>query len=180
MKTSKKIETATEVPKVRIVYRGECSKLTARGKGSLSYELGVESKEQLIRVSGNLQGGTFSFEWISLRSIGTLLENPDPKNPAFTAVVFKKVFVGRSANNHGYLAAIMREENVIAHDPQQASQLTYLSFKEIKAKIKSLQDIDLPNHIAASLKLREEKKAQRKAAATRKAKPVPNKKKVSK
>ncbi len=152
--------------RIRIVYQGECSKLTARGKGSLSYELGVDdSKEQLIRISGNSQGGTYSFEWISLKSVETLLENPDPKNPAFTAVLFRKVFVGRSANNHGYLAAILRAENVIAHDPQQNSQLTYLSFKEIKAKIKSLQDIDLPDHIAASLKLREEKKAQRKAEA---------------
>lgn len=150
MRTSKKTESAT---KIRIVYQGECSKLTARGKGRLSYELGVESKEQFIRIAGNSQGGTFSFEWISLQSLETLLENPDPN---FTAVLFKQVFVGRSANNHGYLAAILREENVIAHDPQQANQLTYLSFKEIKAKIKSLGDIDLPDHIAASL---EEKKA---------------------
>lgn len=139
--------------KIRIIYQGECSKLTARGKGSLSYELGVESKEQFIRVSGNSQGGTYSFEWISLKTVEALLENPDPN---FTTVLFKKVFIGRSANNHGYLAAILREENVIAHDPQQASQLTYLSFDGIKAKIKSLHDIDLPDHIAASLK---EKKA---------------------
>ncbi|MCP4339600.1 MAG: hypothetical protein GY799_12090, partial [Desulfobulbaceae bacterium] len=98
-------------------------KLTARGKGSLSYELGIDdvSKEQFIRVSANSQGGTFSFEWISLQSIETLIEKPDPKNPDFTAVLFKKAFVGRSANNHGYLAAILREENVIAHDPQQAT-----------------------------------------------------------
>ena len=155
MKTSKKI---------RIVYQGECSKLTARGKGTLSYELRVDdvSKEQFIRNAANSQGGTFSFEWISLKSIETLLEIPDPKNPAFTAVLFRKVFVGRSANNHGYLAAILREENVIASGPEQPSQLTYLSFKEIKAKIKSLQskNIDLPDHIAASLKLREERKAE--------------------
>ena len=157
--------------RIRIVFQGECSKLTARGKGALSYELGVESKEHFIRIAGNSQGGTYSVEWISIKSVETLLENPDPKNPAITAVLFKKVFVGRSANNHGYLAAILREENVIAHDPQQATQLTYLSFKEIKAKIKSLQDIDLPDHIAASLK-------EKKAAVIKK--PVPNKKKVSK
>ena len=165
--------------KIRIVYQGECSKLTARGKGTLSYELSIDdvSKEQFIRIAGNSQGGTYSFEWISLQSLEPLLEKPDPN---FTAVLFKKVFVGRSANNHGYLAAILREENVIAHDPQQASQLTYLSFKEIKAKIRSLQskNIDLPDHIAASLKSREEKKA--KAAAIKKTKPVPNKKKANK
>ncbi len=144
--------------KIRIVYQGECSKLTTRGKGNLSYELGVddEIKEHFVRIAGNSQGGTFSFEWISLQSIETLLEIPDPKNPDFTAVLFKKAFVGRSANNHGYLAAILREENVIAHGPQQNSQLTYLSFKEIKAKIKSLEKKDLPDHIAASLKLRDE------------------------
>ncbi len=168
--------------KIRIVYQGECSKLTARGKGTLSYELGVDdvSKEQFIRIAGNSQGGTYSFEWINLQSLEILLENPDPKDPAITAVLFRKVFVGRSANNHGYLAAILREENVIAHDPKQASQLTYLSFKEIKAKIRSLQskNIDLPDHIAASLKSREEKKA--KAAAIKKTKPVPNKKKANK
>jgi hypothetical protein len=120
--------------RTRIVYQGECSKLTARGKGTLSYELGVESNGQFIRIAGNSQGGTYSFEWINLQSVDTLLENPDPKNPAITAVLFKKLFVGRSANNHGYLAAILREENVIANDSQQASQLTYLSLNGIKAK----------------------------------------------
>ena len=120
-------------PKIRIIYQGECPKLTPRGKGTLSYEFGVddESKEQLIRISGNSQGGTFSVEWISIKSLETLLENPAS---AITAAVFRKIFVGRSANNHGYLAAILRAENVIAHTPEQANQLTYLSFKEIKAK----------------------------------------------
>lgn len=140
--------------RIRIVYQGECSKLTARGKGSLSYELGVnESKEQFIRIAGNSQGGTFSVEWISIKSVAIMLETPDPANPILTATLLKKLFIGRSANNHGYLAATLRQENVIA---QQASQLTNLSFKEMKAKIKSLHDIDLPDHIAASLK---EKKA---------------------
>ncbi len=106
--------------------------------------------QEIRRVAHTASNGS------ALQSVETLLGIPDPKNPDFTAALFKKVFVGRSANNHGYLAAILREENVIAHDPQQGSQLTYLSFKKIKAKIKSLQDIDLPDHIAASL---EEKKA---------------------
>ncbi len=54
-------ETAT----IRIIYRGDCPKLTPRGKGKLSYEFGVNG-EIYIRIAANSQGGTCSFEWIPL------------------------------------------------------------------------------------------------------------------
>ncbi len=51
---------------IRIIYRGECPKLTSRGQGILSYEFGVNEDEFFIRIAANSQGGTCSFEWIPL------------------------------------------------------------------------------------------------------------------
>jgi len=109
MSTTKK----KSVPAIRIINRGECSKLTPRGRGALSYEFGVDDDtgENIIRIAANSHGGTCSFGWIQLKTIEDLLENNDEEN--FSAVFFRKAFVSRSANNHGYLAAILKAVKVI-------------------------------------------------------------------
>lgn len=129
MRTSKKTESASTTTKIRIIYQRECSKLTAQGKRTLSHELGVddESKEEFIRIAANSQGGTYSFEWIS-RNFPRKSRSQEscPQCSAFQEGLFWQI--GNQSRIH--LAAIMRAENVIASDPQHASQLTYLSFDE--------------------------------------------------
>jgi hypothetical protein len=148
--------------KSRIIYRGDCAKLTPRGKGKLSYEFGINdaSGDIYIRIAGNSQGGTCSFEWITLKTIEDLLGEEK-----FSAVLFKKAFVSRSANNHGFLAAILKAEKVIGVAPEQPTKLTYLSFDSIKDQLNQLkkEGVDLPDLVAAGLKEREERKQQRKA-----------------
>jgi biotin operon repressor len=154
MSTSKTTEPASTT-KIRIVFQGECNKLTARGQGKLSYELGVDdtTDENFIRIAGNSQGGTCSFEWINLQTIENMMDYREPEEINFNAILFQKAFISRSANNHGYLAAILKAENVIGHALEQSSQLTGLSFDGIKEKIQTLQKegIDLLDHIAGYL-----------------------------
>jgi hypothetical protein len=118
----------------------------------LSYEFGVNG-ELYIRIAANSQGGTCSFEWISLKTVEDLLENNDEK--IFSAVLFRKAFVSKSANNHGYLAAILKAEKVIGSAPEQPTKLTYLSFDSIKDQLNKLKTEDLPDLVAADLKERE-------------------------
>lgn len=155
-------QTAT----IRIIYHEECAKLTARGKGVLSYEFGISdsSGEIFIRIAANSQGGTCSFEWVPLKAIEDLLEGNGKEN--FSAILFKKAFVSKSANNHGFLAAVLKAEKVIGAAPEQPSQLTFLSFDSMRDQINhlKLEDVDLPDLVAADLKSREEKKQQRIAA----------------
>ena len=153
MSTKKTNETTT----VRIIDRGECPKLTPRGQGILSYEFGVSDDAFFIRIAANSQGGTCSFEWIPLQTIESLLIDAEE---SFPAVIFKKAFISRSANNHGYLAAILKAVKVIGAAPDQPAKLTFLSFDSIKDQLNHLKTQDLPDHVAAARKERETRKAQ--------------------
>jgi len=64
----------------RILYRGECPKLTTRGKGTLAYEFGVNDAngQVFLRIAANSQGGTCSFEWIPLKTVEDPLANSFP------------------------------------------------------------------------------------------------------
>lgn len=138
--------------------RGECPKLTPRGQGILSYEFGVSDDAFFIRIAANSQGGTCSFEWIPLQTVESLLE--DNVGESFPAAVLKKVFISRSANNHGYLAAILKAVKVIGAAPDHPAKLTYLSFDSIKDHLDKLKTQDLPDLVAAARKEREARKAQ--------------------
>jgi hypothetical protein len=144
---------------IRIINRGDCPKLTTRGQGTLSYEFGVKDDVFFIRIAANSQGGTCSFEWIQLQTVEGLLENNKEKN--FSAILFRKAFVSRSANNHGYLAAILKAVKVIGADPQYPAKLTFLSFDSIKDQLNQSKTEDLPDLVAAALMEREAKKQQR-------------------
>jgi hypothetical protein len=148
-----------EIPTVRIINRGDCPKLTPRGQGTLSYEFGVKDDEIFIRIAANSQGGTCSFEWIQLQTVEGLLDNNNEKN--FSAILFRKAFVSRSANNHGYLAAILKAVKVIGVSPDQPAKLTFLSFDSIKDQLNHLKTEDLPDLVAAALMEREAKNRQR-------------------
>ena len=145
-------------PNVRIIDRGECPKLTPRGQGILSYEFGVGDDAFFIRIAANSQGGTCSFEWIPLQTVESLLKDAEE---SFPAVIFKKVFISRSANNHGYLAAILKAVKVIGAAPDHPAKLAFLSFDSIKDHLEQLKsgDIALPDLVAAARKEREAKKA---------------------
>jgi hypothetical protein len=148
---------------IRIIDRGECPKLTPRGQGLLSNEFDVDENigDFFIRIAANSQGGSCSFEWIPLKAVENLLENN--AGESFPGVIFRKAFISRSANNHGYLAAILKAVKVIGADPDQPAKLTFLSFDSIKDQLNHLktEDIDLSDLVAAARKEREARKQQR-------------------
>lgn len=149
---------------IKIVFQGSCSKLTSRGKGSLGYEIGVDGEDkQYIRVSCNEQGGTCSYEWIALSSIEELFLSRDDRTAHFSATLFGKLYSSRSANNSGFLAAILRAEKVIGSVLERPTQLIYLSFAELKTKCSELsgEGLDLVDHVAIEQTKREELKQKR-------------------
>ena len=149
------MSTKNEPKTVRIIYRGECPKLTPRGQGVLSYEFGLNGDELFIRIAANSQGGTCSFEWIPLQTMESLLEDAEA---SFSAVIFRKAFISRSANNHGYLAAILKAVKVIGVSLDHPAKLSFLSFDSIKDQLSHLKEEDLPDLVAAARKEREANK----------------------
>lgn len=157
----KKQENAEQV---RIVFKGQCKKLTARGVGLLAYELGtgVNSDACFIRISGNETSGTCSFEWIKLETIENLLKQRPESDKPFNAKLFQKAFISRSVNNHGYLAAVLKSEGVISSSAENPTLLSVVSFTAIRDRISALtkDGIDLTDHIALEQAGREKKRAE--------------------
>ena len=76
--------------------------------GCLHYRVLADSSQQLyITITGNDDGGYYSKEIVSFEKIEL------PKEP-FTSKIFKTAFVGKSTNNAGFLAAILKAEGLIA------------------------------------------------------------------
>ncbi len=98
------------------------------------------------------------------------------KEESFSAVIFRKAFISKSANNHGYLAAILKAVKVIGADPQFPAKLAYLSFDSIKDQLNHLKTEDLPDLVAADLIEREARKQQRKLATSVEPSDIPKKK----
>jgi len=121
---------------IRILFRGTCPKMTARGKGDLSYELGIDedTADSYVRISGNDSSGAFCNEWLNLGKIRTRLAEQEK---TFSATVMESLFHGRSSNNHGYLAAVLIAEQVLALLPGKPVMLSIGDWEPVLLKIKT-------------------------------------------
>jgi len=148
---------------VRILFQGNCPKLTTRGRGDLSYELGIDegTEESYVRISANVSSGAFSNEWIALGQIRGLLDLKTQQQKAFSAVAMEGLFSRRSANNYGYLAAVLIAEGAMVVLPGKPVMLSLDTWEHLLQKILLLKEegIRLTDHIAFTAKDRAEKKA---------------------
>jgi len=136
---------------IRILYSGTCPKLTARGKGDLSYELGIDDTgEPHVRISANASTGAYSNEYVDFTRIKVLLDHTAKQPKPFSSVVLDSLFTGRSSNNYGYLAAILIAEKVLTALAGKPVMLNLGTWDTINKKIKSLneQGVSLTDHIA--------------------------------
>jgi hypothetical protein len=70
---SKSKSTSEPNQSIRILYSGACPKLTNRGKGDLSYELGIDDTgESHVRIGANASSGAFSYEYVDVTRIKVL------------------------------------------------------------------------------------------------------------
>lgn len=149
---------------IRILYAGSCPKLTARGRGDLAYEIGINeaSGDSYIRITGNVSSGAFSNEWLALQEIRTLLESATKDQKTFSAVTMESLFRRRSANNYGYLAAVLKAEGILTILPGKPVMLTIGEWEPVLNKIKTLhaEGINLTDHIAIANQQKAEKRAQ--------------------
>lgn len=112
--------TATDPgePMVTIVRTSTAQKLSPRGGGELTYQLGRMDNTVLLRIHKNDSSGRFSVEWIGTEAVRrSLAQLPKGQNSFKGAVAMTPAFKGRSSCNGGFLAAILRAEKVFAPDP---------------------------------------------------------------
>jgi len=94
-----------------IVLSGKGKKLSPRATGFIEFEIAEEDGEGNLhlRICGNL-GGLFSREWIDLRTIIAILDEQVDK--PFKSTALKPAFKGASANNAGFLAGVLRSDDI--------------------------------------------------------------------
>lgn len=93
---------------INIVKVESCPSLT--GKSTLTYHMGCNADEILIRVHANTGGGYFSKEWITFSAI---LETLEKQTKPFSSMLLKPLFHGKSSNTPAFLLAALKHEGVI-------------------------------------------------------------------
>ena len=104
-------------PMVTILKTATAAKLSPRGGGELTYQIGRMDNTVLLRISGNDSSGRFSKEWVPAQAIRrSITQLPRGANSFKGAVALRTAWKGQSSCNSGFGAAIMRAEGVFASD----------------------------------------------------------------
>lgn len=115
--TTKEAEVSSE-PMVTILKTATAPKLSPRGGGELTYQVGRMDNTVLLRIHKNDSSGRFSNEWVSVESIRrSLAQLPKGVTSFKGAVALKNAWKGLSSCNSGFGAAILRAEKVFVADP---------------------------------------------------------------
>lgn len=92
-------------------------KLSPRGDGPLTYQVGRMDDTVLLRIFGNESSGRFSKEWVALDAVRLSLAQIPKGVASFKgATALKSAWKGQSSCNSGFGAAILRAEDVFAVD----------------------------------------------------------------
>lgn len=85
-------------------------------KSILKYELGTDPEGSIwLRLAGNSGSGFFSDEWISWTVIEESLKATSP----ITSYALHQIFKGKSANNAGFLTAVLFKEGIVETLPEK-------------------------------------------------------------
>lgn len=94
---------------------GKASKTGQRSHGQIHYRILTDTEQQnlYITITGNDGGGYYSKEIIPFEKVEQCLDGLNIDKP-LSSKIFQPAFVGQSSNNAGFLAAILRAENLLA------------------------------------------------------------------
>lgn len=110
--------TASNEPMVTILKTATGAKLSPRGGGELTYQVGRMGDTVLLRIFKNDSSGRFSNEWVGVEALRkSLTQLPQGAASFKGAVALRSAWKGQSSCNSGFGAAILRAEKVFAPDP---------------------------------------------------------------
>ena len=102
-------------PKTLIQILKEATCPTSTGKSTLGYQIQIdEAGDIFIAVTSNSGGGFFTVgEQIAYRDLRAALDSW-PDDQALTSMALRKLYKGKSANNPGFLCAVLVAEGLLA------------------------------------------------------------------
>jgi hypothetical protein len=132
--------TNTTTVQINILKISTCGKVTLPDEHTLTYNIGynIAEKTLLVRLTDNDTGGLFSNEWITLDDIVTTIEKRPSPDTSFNARIFTPLYTSASANNAGFLAAVLKAENILV--PFKDSKRLH-DMGDIKAFVSSMQTL---------------------------------------
>ena len=133
---------ASAAPVWTVIKSAKAPKISARASGLLHYDVGKNDEGRYaLRITANDTGGLFSKHWLSLDDILALLDIL--KDAPFKSVALRALFVRGSANNHGFLAAILRAEKLLAAaEPNSPFHRVGLSLSDWSTQLDELANMD--------------------------------------
>lgn len=133
---------ASAAPVWTVIKSAKAPKISARASGLLHYEVGKNDEGRYaLRITANDTGGLFSKHWLSLDDILALLDIL--KDAPFKSVALRALFVRGSANNHGFLAAILRAEKLlVAAEPNSPFHRAGLSLSDWSTQLDEPANMD--------------------------------------
>lgn len=133
---------ASAAPVWTVIKSAKAPKISARASGLLHYDVGKNDEGRYaLRITANDTGGLFSKHWLSLDDILALLDIL--KDAPFKSVALKALFVRGSANNHGFLAAILRAEKLlVAAEPNSPFHRVGLSLSDWSTQLDEPTNMD--------------------------------------
>jgi len=160
---------------LRIIKKSTSPKLSPRALSALTYHVGYDetAKTFHFRITANSGGGFFSNEWIALNDVLDTIETTSSDKP-FKAIIFKPLYQSKGSNNHGFLAAALRAENLLLPVEKQLMSHTLGDVKGFKAAMQQLikNKVSLDDDVAEAEKIKEANRAEliatMKAAAKKK------------
>jgi len=99
-------------------------KLGKQAVGGISYQFLTDSERQIlsIRITANFGGGYFSREIMPFDVVKKACLDRQEADKSFASKILKECFVSRSANNSGFLAALLRAEGLLSQAPNSDSK----------------------------------------------------------
>ncbi len=159
---------------IRVIKEATC--LTTSGKSTLGYQIGDDPEGDIhFQVTTNDGGGFFSIEWVTLSAIQEAIETW-PDDQPITSMAFRKIFRGKSANNAGFLVAVLLAERSLEPIGERKRVHHICDPAPFLAQIEALQGSTRRKSPARKAKASPKAKAPAKRPSSRKKSPARSKK----
>ena len=124
-----------------LIESGQAEKISPKASGILTWQLAMSEtdNELYLRLLANGSGGLFSKDWISLSKIESVLEVQPITG--FTSGVFRPLFKGASANNAGFLAAVLRSPDICLLEAHPEKLFTHVLYPDWRERLNKLNTI---------------------------------------
>ncbi len=128
-----------------LIESGQAEKISPKASGILTWQLAMSEtdNELYLRLLANGSGGLFSKDWISLSKIESVLEVQP--TTGFTSGVFRPLFKGASANNAGFLAAVLRSPDICLLEAHPEKLFTHVLYADWRVRLKTLSKMVIEN-----------------------------------